>query len=109
MTTDIAPACSREFIHYTIARTDIPTGLAGASILHASGETGPCPPGSIAILLAAKDEAELRALAALDPSSHPIMECDGRFKGQLMAIGFPPCLERKPHFDHLPLWRGGST
>ena len=109
MTIDIQPACSREFIHYAIARSDLPTGLAGASILHASGETGPCPPGSIAILLAAKSEDELRVLAKLDPDSYPITECDGQFKGQLMAIGFPPCTERKKHFEHLPLWRGGST
>lgn len=103
------PQCSREFIHYCIARSDLPTGLAGAAILHAAGETGPTPPGSIAILLAAKDEQELRALAALSPDSHLIIECDGKFTGQATALGLPPTEERRREFDHLPLWRGGST
>lgn len=76
-------------------------------ILHAAGETGPAPPGSIAILLAAKDEVELRALAELVPTSHLVIECDGAYKGQAVAIGIPPCDVRFPCFSHLPLWKGG--
>lgn len=76
-------------------------------ILHAAGETGKCPDGAIAILLAAKDEAELRVLAAKDPEAHLIVECDGPYQGQALAVGFPPCKDRKKHYGHLPLWRGG--
>lgn len=78
-------------------------------ILHAAGETGPAPEGSVAILLAARDEAHLRALASRDPDAKLIVECDGPYEGQALAIGFSPCVERKKHFGDLPLWRGGST
>lgn len=77
-------------------------------ILHASGETGRTPPGSIAILLAAANEEELLALAKLDPDAHLITECDGKFAGQALAIGFPPCPDRKAHYNHLKLWKGGN-
>lgn len=76
-------------------------------ILHAAGETGPAPPG-IAILLSCADEQELRRLAMLDKQSHLILECDGPYAGQAMALGFPPCDERKKHYSHLPLWKGGD-
>lgn len=75
-------------------------------ILHASGETGPAPPGSVAILLAAKDEVELRALAQLDQDSHLIVECDGPYAGQALAIGFPPRHEKRAAYNHLKLWKG---
>ncbi len=101
--------CTREKCHYVIIRSDLQTGLAGAMILHAAGETGPAPPGSIAILLAAKDEAELRALASLAKDSHLIVECDGPYAGQAMAIGFPPVAERRACYGHLPLWKGGQA
>lgn len=78
-------------------------------ILHAAGETGPAPDGSIAILLAAKDEAELRALAMLAKDSHLIIECDGAYAGQAMAIGFPPTGERRACYGHLRLWKGGTV
>lgn len=77
-------------------------------ILHAAGETGPAPPGTVAILLAAKDEEELRALAELQPDSHLIFECDGPYEGQAMAIGFPPTQARRGCYGHLKLWRGGN-
>lgn len=87
-------------------RADLPTGLAGAFILHAAGESGPAPPGSVAILLAAKDEDELRALATLDSESHLIVECDGPYAGQALAIGFPPRAEKRAAYNHLRLWKG---
>ncbi|MBA2706284.1 MAG: hypothetical protein H0U59_00565 [Gemmatimonadaceae bacterium] len=75
-------------------------------ILHAAGETGPAPPGSVAIVLTAKNEAELLELAKLDPDAHPITECDGPYAGQTLAIGFPPCVDRRTIFRHLRLWKG---
>lgn len=90
-------------------RSDVPTGLAGAMILHASGETGPAPSGSVAILLAARDEAELRALATLDSESHLIVECDGPYAGQALACGFPPRREKRASYNHLKLWKGEAV
>ena len=89
-----------------IVRSDVPTGLAGAMILHAAGETGPAPGGTVAILLAAADEDELRALAQMDSDSHLVVECDGPFAGQALAIGFPPRAEKRAAYNHLRLWRG---
>jgi hypothetical protein len=75
-------------------------------VVHAAGESGPAPPGSVAILLAAKDEDELRALATLDSESHLIVECDGPYAGQALAIGFPPRAEKRGAYNHLKLWKG---
>jgi hypothetical protein len=60
----------------------------------------------VAILLAAKDEDELRALATLDSESHLIVECDGPYAGQALAIGFPPRAEKRAAYNHLRLWKG---
>ena len=78
-------------------------------ILHAAGESGPAPPGSVAILLAAKDEDELRALATLDSESHLIVECDGPYAGQALAIGFPPRAQKRAAYNHLKLWKGEAV
>lgn len=78
-------------------------------IVHAAGETGPARNGTIAILLAAADEAELMALSRLDKHSYVIVEGDGPYTGQALAVGFPPCPERKRCYGHLRLWRGGNT
>lgn len=99
-------SCSRDKHQYVIVRADIPTGLAGAMILHAAGETGPAPAGTVAILLSAADEPELRALAQLDPDSHLVVECDGPYAGQALAIGFPPRADKRRAYGHLRLWRG---
>ncbi len=76
-------------------------------ILHAAGETGPAPQGSVAILLRVADEAELRAVAQLVKNPHMVIECDGPFAGQAMAFGLEPG-DRQPAFGHLRLWRGGD-
>jgi hypothetical protein len=75
-------------------------------ILHAAGETGPTPSGSVAILLAAADEDELRSLATMDRDSHLVIESEGPYAGQALAIGFPPRAARREAFNHLRLWRG---
>lgn len=75
-------------------------------ILHAAGECGPAKPGTVAILLAAADETELRALASLDRDSHLVIESEGPYAGQALAIGFPPRAEKRAAFNHLRLWRG---
>lgn len=101
--------CARTHHHYVIVRRDLPTGLAGAMILHAAGESGPAPPGSVAILLGVADEPELRELAARTPGAHIVSECDGPYEGQAMAFALAPCVDRRTEFAHLRLWKGGVS
>lgn len=100
--------CAREKVHYVIVRRDLPSGIAGAMIVHAAGETGPAPPGTIAILLRVADENELLAVAKLVKGAHMIIECEGPYAGQALAFGVPPG-DRQPALGRLGLWRGGSV
>ncbi len=98
--------------HYVIARVDLPLGAAAAQIVHAAGESvaGPVPAGTFAVVLGVADEGALQALAArLVAAAVPhsiIVETDGNWAGQMMAIGVTPgprsALRR--HFSSLPLY-----
>lgn len=79
-------------------------------MLHAAGESGPAPPGSIAVALAVANESELiRVAARLDVLRVPyvlIRENAGPFDGQATAIGIPPTTDRsaiRKATSHLPL------
>lgn len=77
-------------------RADIPTGSQIAQILHAAGESTPTrvPSGTVAVALAARDEAHIRDLdAKLTAAGIPhtlIVECSG----EAMAIGCEPTTDR---------------
>jgi hypothetical protein len=84
--------------HYVIVRDDLPKGVLAAHVLHAAGESGPAPPGSIAVALAVANEAELiRVAGRLDAHRIAyvlIREDAGPFDGQVTAIGIPPTTDR---------------
>ena len=80
--------------------------------VHAAGETGVAPPGTIAVVLQVKDEAELLALwhEVHAPSDTRIQdtlffESDGKFAGQAMAIGYLSPQGKSGLLSHLRLWR----
>jgi hypothetical protein len=90
----------------------LPVGFQAAQIVHAAGESvsGELPPNTNAVVLAAKDETELRAVARkLQLAGVPhvlIQEVDPPFDGQCTAIGVVPLAERakvKPILSKLPL------
>ena len=82
-----------------VVREDLPKGVLAAHVAHAAGESGPAPPGSIAVVLGVPNEAELLAIAArLTARSVPftlIRENAGQFDGQATAIGVVPTTDRK--------------
>jgi hypothetical protein len=99
--TDAAPSSSSSSspkTHYVIVRDDLPKGVLAAHILHAAGESGPAPPGSIAVALGVPSEADLlRVAARLDACGIAyvlIREDAGPFDGQATAIGIPPTCDR---------------
>ncbi len=81
-----------------VVRDDLPKGVLAAHILHAAGESGPAPPGSIAVALAVSSEADLLHVAArLDACGVAyvlIREDAGTFANQVTAIGIPPVTDR---------------
>jgi peptidyl-tRNA hydrolase len=85
--------------HYVIVREDLPKGFLAAHVAHAAGESGPAPPGSIAVVLGVPNEAELLAIdARLTARSVPhvlIYENAGQYDGQATAIGVHPTHDRK--------------
>lgn len=83
-----------------------------AHIVHAAGESGPAPAGSIAVALTVVDEDELLALSmrldTLGVEHVLIRENAGPYDGQAMAIGAKPVTDRKSirkATSHLPLVR----
>jgi hypothetical protein len=92
----------------------MPFGTIAAQLVHASGEssTGRLPDGTYALVLAAKDEADLLSiqgeLLQLDVSHKLIREPDFPFNGESTAIGLVPMLRSSlPKFlRKLPLLRG---
>lgn len=84
--------------HYVVVREDLPKGVLAAHVCHAAGESGPAPPGSIAVVLGVESEADLlRVAARLDARLIPyvlIRENAGQFDGQVTAIGIPPTCDR---------------
>ena len=81
-----------------IVRDDLPKGVLAAHVLHAAGESGPAPPGSIAVALGVPDEHALLAVSArldvLGIAHILIRENAGPFDTQATAIGIPPCVDR---------------
>ena len=82
-----------------IVREDLPKGFLAAHVAHAAGESGPAPPGTIAVVLGVPNEAELLAIAERLTTRHIehmlIRENAGPFEGQATAIGVRPTHDRK--------------
>lgn len=103
--------------HYCIVRSDISPGLQAANLIHAAGESSPgnLSRGTFAVALVAPDEASLRAvyrrLMGAGVECVEIVETDGDYAGQLMAVGVRPGIREglRPHLSSLPLLRGGKT
>ena len=99
---DAAPSSSSSSsspkTHFVVVRDDPPKGVLAANVLHAAGESGPAPPGSIAVALAVSSEADLLRVAArldaLQIAYVMIREDAGPYAGQMMAIGIPPVTDR---------------
>jgi hypothetical protein len=99
--------------HYVVVRKDLPLGTLAAQVVHAAGESAPgnLPEGTYAVVLAARDEAHLRAIAdQLDAAAVPlvrIVESDAPHQGALMAVGLRPCQKGdvRRHLSSLPLLR----
>lgn len=93
--------------HYIIVRSDLPLGVLAAMVTHAAGESGPVPEHTRAVVLSVPDEAALRAAAELCPTAtlgHGlIVETEGGYASQLMAIGLPICKGRRSELAHLPI------
>jgi peptidyl-tRNA hydrolase len=96
--------------HYVIVREDLPKGVLAAHVCHAAGESGPAPPGSIAVVLGVQNESELiRVAGKLDARRVPyvlIRENAGPYDGQVTAIGIHPTSDRaaiRKATSHLPL------
>lgn len=63
-------------------------------VTHAAGETGPAPEGTYAVVLGVDSAEALAHLSErLDRAGikhKSVVECEGEFAGQLLAIGIPP-------------------
>lgn len=97
---DSQPISREALTHYVIVRRDLPIGMLVAQTVHAAGESSPrLPSGTIAVALSASDELQLhkikRDLDARGISYTPIVEGDGEYAGQLMAIGVEPVVDRE--------------
>lgn len=95
-----------------IVRSDLPLGFLAAQVVHAAGESSPgnLDPGTNAVVLGARDEAELAALERkLQRAGVPhvaIREPDPPWNGALTAIGLIPIEDRstvKRLLSSLPL------
>lgn len=92
--------CSPRY-HYVIVRDDLPRGTALAQTVHAAGESSPgdLPPGTRAVVLAARDVAHLeqveRELVRHQIPHQAIREPDAPYCNALMAIGVVPVSDRK--------------
>lgn len=112
---DAAPSFSSSSspkTHYIVVREDLPTGVLAAHVAHAAGESGPAPPGSIAVVLGVPNEAELLVIAArLEARGVPhvlITENEGTWSDQATAIGVRPVTDRstaRKVLSYLPLVR----
>ena len=85
--------------HFVIVREDLPKGFLAAHVAHAAGESGPAPPGSIAVVLGVPNEAELLVidarLTACGVQHVLIRENSGTYDNQATAIGVSPTHDRK--------------
>jgi hypothetical protein len=100
--------------HYVIIRSDLPHGVQLAQTIHAAGEScdGPLPTGTYAIALSVDSEFSLHELAAKlwagEIPHRVIIETDGKYAGQSMAIGCFPTSQRdiiRKYTSDLPLAR----
>lgn len=95
-----AVAASSCLYHYVFVRGDLPVGLQLANAVHAAGESaldGAVPEGTRSVVLAAPNEAALRVLlGALAPRYKlaSIVETEGEYAGQMMALGVCPTRDR---------------
>jgi peptidyl-tRNA hydrolase len=95
-----------------VVREDLPKGVLAAHVAHAAGESGPAPPGSIAVVLGVPNEAELLAIDARLTArgvSHVLIREDvGPYQDQATAIGLVPTSDRarvRKVLSSLPLVR----
>jgi hypothetical protein len=78
----------------------LPLGILSANLTHAAGESivEPIGSGTYAVVLAAKDEVDLkRILKHIETKGlrhKPIVETDGAYANQLMAIGLVPIAKK---------------
>lgn len=102
----------RPLYHYVIVRADLPKGVMVAQTIHAAGESAvvPVPDGTYAVALEVPDEVSLLRLAdrldGADINYRLIVENDGPFAHQAMAIGIVPRRDRetlRPFTGELPL------
>lgn len=85
--------------------------MQAANLIHAAGESSPgnLPDSTYAVALTCADEVGLRSLAArltaMGVRHRAIIESDGPYAGQLMAIGCSPGprKELRKHLSMLPL------
>lgn len=90
-----------QLTHYCLVRQDLPRGVLAAQLIHAAGESAPgdLASGTIAVALAARDEAHLAALELelrrLSIGHRAIREPDPPWRGALMAIGLEPVADRE--------------
>lgn len=102
---------SRPWVHYCVIRGDLPRGVLAAQLVHAAGESSPgnLPRGTVAVALAARNEAHLRRIEARlrwERVPHiAIREPDPPWCGALMAIGIVPGPRRLESLKGLPLLR----
>lgn len=110
----VFPPPDAPLVHYIIIRDDLPKGVQIAQTAHAAGESagGPLADGTIVVALAVPTEAALLALAAVfkthDLGYKLIVENDGMYAQQAMAIGLTPTVNRtsiRKVTRHLPLIR----
>lgn len=91
-----APHGASDLVHYVIVRADLSHGQQIAQAIHATGESAPgrVPPNTVAVALAARNQAHLleldAALTAAGIVHVLIVECDG----EPMAIGCEPTRDR---------------
>jgi len=99
--------------HYVVIRLDLPRGVQAAQIIHAAGESacmaGSVPPGTNAVALGVPCEARLlelgRTLTEAGVAHAAIVETEGPFAQQTMAIGCSPATKKelKRYFSSIPL------
>jgi hypothetical protein len=91
----------RPMRHYCIVRNDLSPGQKAAQLVHAAGESGlgaATPGNTIAVALEGSTEeisALLPELERRDYRFKPIVETDGDFAGQLVAVGLEPSNENR--------------
>lgn len=94
------PRRAHTITHYCVIRQDLPRGVLAAQLIHAAGESagGVLPTSTIAVALAARDEAHLvtieQQLRRLAIPHRAIREPDPPWNGALMAIGIAPVCDR---------------